>query len=485
MSSPAEVAVPGEADAYSARMPTRRVAVLGGGVAGLASALLLARGGHDVTLVERDPLPTGPPLESPTWPRRGISHFLQPHAFTARGCQELRQRLPDVHADLIASGAVVVECGPKIPGGARPGDEDLQFLAVRRPLIEWALRRAVLAEAGVRVLADATVTGVQTERGQVTAVVVGGEQIGCEVVVDAMGRRTPIAGWLSEAGVDCPPVESSECGVVYYSRYYRVRAGFDLPDGRWVLGPRGDLGYLGFSTFPGDNRTFAALLAVPRGVSEWRVLNDAEAFEAVVALIPGLRIWVNPEAVEPITDVLPLAGMRNSLRVRGPGWPTEVFPVGDALSHTDPVLAHGLSFGLIHAAAVTDALAAHEDLGWAMAAYDEAVLPELRRRYDLATELDSQRFRGWSGEPVDFAHHDGDYALFSIVAGGAAAMADADVFRVVMRRLGLLDSTLVLDDDLAMQQRIEQVFGQMISRGAPPSGPSREELLTVARAAAA
>ena len=464
-------------------LPTHQIAVLGGGVTGLASALLLARGGHDVALVERDPVPVGLPLDSPSWPRRGIPHFLHPHAFTARGCQELSQRLPDVHSDLLAAGASVIECGPKIPRGAGPGDEVLQFLAVRRPLIEWALRRALLAEAGVRVMAEATVTGVRVRQGHVTAVEVDGTPVGCDVVVDAMGRRSPMASWLAEAGVDCPPVESNDCGVVYYSRYYRVRAGFDLPDGRWVLGPRGDLGYLGFSTFPGDNRTFAALLAVPRGVSEWRVLNDPAAFEAAVALIPGLRVWVNPESVEPITDVMPLAGMRNSLRVRGPGWPAEVFPVGDALSHTDPVLAHGLSFGLIHAAAVADALAAHEDLGQAMVAYDENVLPELRRRYDLATELDSQRFRLWSGEPVDFAHHDGDYALFSIVAGGAAALADAEVFRVVMRRLGLLDSTQVLDDDLVMQQRIEQVFAEMTSRGAPPPGPSREELLTAAHAA--
>ena len=467
------------------RLPSHRIAVLGGGVTGLASALLLARGGHDVTLVERDPVPVGPPLDSPSWPRRGIPHFLQPHAFTARGCQELERRLPDVHADLLAAGAAVVECGPKCPGGAVTGDEDLKFLAVRRPLIEWALRRALLPEDGVRVMAGATATGVVADQGPVTAVEVNGAPLPVDVVVDAMGRRSPMASWLAKAGVDCPPVESSDCGVVYYSRYYRVRAGFDLPDGRWVLGPRGDLGYLGFSTFPGDNRTFAALLAVPRGVSEWRVLNDSAAFEAVVALIPGLRVWANPEAVEPITDVLPLAGMRNLLRARGPGWPAEVFPVGDALSHTDPVLAHGLSFGLIHAAAVADALAAHEHLGQAMTAYDEAVLPELRRRYDLATELDSQRFRLWSGEPVDFAHHDGDYALFSIVAGGAAAMADAEVFRVVMRRIGLLDSTQVLDDDLVMQQRIEQLFGEMTSRGAPPPGPSREELLTAAHAAIA
>jgi cytochrome P450 len=38
-----------------------------------------------------------------------------------------------------------------------------------------------------------------------------------------------------------------------------------------MLSPRGDLGYLGFASFPGDNGAFAGLLAVPTGVKEWQV----------------------------------------------------------------------------------------------------------------------------------------------------------------------------------------------------------------------
>ena len=61
-----------------------------------------------------------------------------------------------------------------------------------------------------------------------------------------------------------------------------------------MLGPRGDLGYLGFATFPGDNGTFAVTLAVPTGEPEWRVLNDPVRFETAVASIPALRLWVDP-----------------------------------------------------------------------------------------------------------------------------------------------------------------------------------------------
>ncbi len=32
--------------------------------------------------------------------------------------------------------------------------------------------------------------------------------------------------------------ESSDCGVTYYSRYYRQRRGSQLPDGPWFFSPR-------------------------------------------------------------------------------------------------------------------------------------------------------------------------------------------------------------------------------------------------------
>jgi 2-polyprenyl-6-methoxyphenol hydroxylase-like FAD-dependent oxidoreductase len=59
---------------------SRSIVVLGGGVAGLSAALAFARDGHRVTIVERDDLIVGEPLEALDWDRKGIPHFMQPHA---------------------------------------------------------------------------------------------------------------------------------------------------------------------------------------------------------------------------------------------------------------------------------------------------------------------------------------------------------------------------------------------------------------------
>jgi 2-polyprenyl-6-methoxyphenol hydroxylase-like FAD-dependent oxidoreductase len=424
-----------------------------------------------VTLVEQDELSATTPAEALRWNRPGIPHFRQPHAFIPRGRTELRRHLPDVYDAMLSVGAWDVDMRRKLPGELVAEDEELQYVGVRRPVIEWALRQAVLAEPLITVRDQAAVEGVEVAEdrvtgSRVTGVRVDGQTIEGGVVVDALGRRTMTATWA----------DTSDCGVVYYSRYFRLRDGAELPDGPWLLGPRGDLGYFGFSTFPGDDRTFAALLAVPPRRDEWRRLKDVAAWDTAVGLIPALRQWVDPDLVEPITDVLPMAGLRNTLRAYDPGAPAGLFPVGDAYCHTDPVLAHGLAFSIIHAAALVAALDEHDDLRDAGASYAAVVEPALRERYALATALDDQRLRMWQGEPVDVTSPDGDYALFTMVAGGAAASVDPEVFRVFLRRIGLLDSTAVLDGDRALQRRIETLFADLRSRPRPAPGPTREEM---------
>jgi 2-polyprenyl-6-methoxyphenol hydroxylase-like FAD-dependent oxidoreductase len=235
----------------------RHVGVLGGSVAGMSAALMLARDGHRVTLIERDRLDVGEANAATAWERHGIAHFLQPHAFLPRGRAELRQSLPDVYTDLIEAGAADVDLSSKLPGDPCPEDVDLQYMAVRRPLIEWALRRAVHAEPRIHVHDGVAAGGVGVEHGRVVSLRLDEADLEVDLVVDACGRRTATADWIGDHG----ELETTDCGVIYYSRYYRVRDGVELPEGPWLIGPRGDLGYMGFATFPGDNRTFAGLLA--------------------------------------------------------------------------------------------------------------------------------------------------------------------------------------------------------------------------------
>jgi hypothetical protein len=59
---------------------------------------------------------------------------------------------------------------------------------------------------------------------------------------------------------------------------------------------------------------------------------------------------------------------------------------------------------------------------------------------------------------------------------GAVAPFDGEIMRVFVRRMGLLDSTTVLDGDAALLARIEVLWQSAASTPRPPQGPSSAEM---------
>ncbi len=324
------------------------VAIVGGGVVGLASALFLARRGHEVVVLERDgatPSPDGTPDDDvERWKRPGVPQVMHAHAFLARTARVLRAEAPDLLEALRARGVM--------PAAISFGEgcEDDAALLARRLVFEAVVRRAVEAEPAVVVRSGVRVTGLVADPVASRPTVRGvwlsdGERLPAWLVVDCAGRRSQAPRWLREIGATAPVEAHHPFHAVYFARHYRLRPGGAYPIGNPVV-PR-VTPYGPFIAFGGDNGTFALGAALSAQDPYRAALRDGTVFDRVFSAIPGLDSWV--EAGEPITDVYPMAGLANRRRslVRD-GVPVVdgYVLVGDSSIYTNATMGQGISLGL-------------------------------------------------------------------------------------------------------------------------------------------
>src|SRR4030095_13159937 len=83
------------------------ILIIGGGICGLGTALLLARDGYDVTVLEHDadPVPASPHVAWERWERKGVAQFRQPHNFMPGLRLLLEAELPEIQDALGRAGA--------------------------------------------------------------------------------------------------------------------------------------------------------------------------------------------------------------------------------------------------------------------------------------------------------------------------------------------------------------------------------------------
>jgi len=470
------------------------VVVVGGGVAGLATALQLGRAGHDVTVIERDDTPMPATAdEAFEWNRRGAPQVRHSHAFLARLRNLLRDHQPDILEALLAEGATEMRFGDGVPPDMEfepePDDDDLVMIACRRTTFEWVLRRAALAEANVTIRTGVAAIGLIASdhaRGQ-TPGVIGvrlddGTELDADLVVAANGRRSAVADWLAEIGARPVTETVEDTGIVYASRFYRLLPDAEVPPRTGPIG--GDLGYVKYGTFVGDNRTFSITLAVPTDDDELRRrLADPTAFDAAARSLPATAAWLDGRA-EPITpEVHMMAGLLNKWSdyvVDGEPAAIGLVPVGDAVLCTNPLYGRGCSTAYWSAHLLAQAIAEHpDDLRAVAVAYDDAMRTEIHPWYRSSVEQDreARRVAGalLAGEDPYGDASDPRAFTRSVLRDGLAPALRSDqvVLRAFVRNLNLLSPPDALLTDADFGARVFAVLQTKDQRPPEPSlGPA-------------
>jgi 2-polyprenyl-6-methoxyphenol hydroxylase-like FAD-dependent oxidoreductase len=335
-----------------------RVVVNGGGMCGLLTATLLARAGHDVTVLERDEMepPTDPDEAWARWLRKGVNQFRLLHYLQPRFRAEISQHLPELVDALTDAGAAEYNTFAQSrlgrEQGTQAGDERFTALTGRRPVIESAAARVAVATPGLSVRRGATVEGLVADSGngipRVSGVrLVGGEVVPAGLVVDATGRRSQLPAWLEAIGARPVEEELEDLGFVYYGRHFRSPAR-ELP---WLEGGLlTNFGTVSTLTLPADNGTWGLGIIASAADREMRVLKDPQRWMALWGGLPGVGHWLDGECITDGVDVMArIPDRHRSLVVDGEPVATGVVAVADSWACTNPSVGRGITIGLLHA----------------------------------------------------------------------------------------------------------------------------------------
>jgi 2-polyprenyl-6-methoxyphenol hydroxylase-like FAD-dependent oxidoreductase len=337
--------------------------VVGARVAGSPTAMLLARQGHRVLLVDRATLP---------------SDTLSTHYIHQPGIARLRRwglldRLAETSCPPIR--AMTFDVGPfAIAAAPPPSDGVADGYCPRRTILDSVLLDAA-AEAGAEVRTGVAVEELLFAEGAVVGVRIAGTEEHARVVIGADGRNSLIARAVQAPEYDTKPGRT--CAYYSYWAGAQSEAAELYPrDRRMIIsGPTHDGLQIVVAFWPREE--FKTIRA-----------DIEKSFFEAVALAPALAERLTAgERADRFYGIGELPFWYR--KPFGPGWAL----VGDAGYHKDPITAQGISDAFRDAELLADALDAgftgSRPLEEALIEYERVRNEETRALYELTHELAS------------------------------------------------------------------------------------------------
>lgn len=483
---------------------SENIAIVGAGICGLCSALALSSKGNQVTLYERDvPPPEGGANEAFfEWKRRGAAQFRHPHAFLGLICNILQDNYPDLVEEFWQAGARKVSFEDMVPPelqvqySPQQSDEKLWLLMCRRATIETVLRRYVARQPNIVINDQANVVGAKFSdldgKPAVSAIEVmqGGKRslIPTDIVIDAGGRSSQFRHWFKEIGLTVRE-EDDDAEIVYYTRHYKLLAGVDEPSRHERDRSAGDLGYMKYGVFPGEDGHFAVIICVPDGETELReAIKTGDTYDEICREIPGLNNWMAADKAESTTVSFGFADIRAVWRhyvEEGEPLVLNYFAVGDAHVRTNPLYGRGCSTGALHAHLLADVIDEISDPRQRSIIFEQRTEAEIRPIFKASLDEDKRGIKRANaileGRTLEQATTFRKYLALSFGdAIAAASRAELHVFRGVMKTFNLLEKPGEFLNDWKIKMTIIRYMLKGRKKNAPTrlqSGPSREEML--------
>ncbi|PWK86989.1 2-polyprenyl-6-methoxyphenol hydroxylase-like FAD-dependent oxidoreductase [Lentzea atacamensis] len=376
--------------------------VLGGSAAGLCAAGALSPHFDHVVVLERDELPANAEH------RRGVPQSKHPHFLLNSGRRAIGELFPGFEDELIAAGGLHLM--PSMDAAYLDGEGwsarkrgSMTMIYGSRLLIERVLRDHVRKLANVVVREGVSVNGLCARDGEINGVnftsATGDEHVEADLVVDAMGRGSPVASWLVAAGWPEPQVQTLDAKVTYTSRWYELP---EKPPASWwwrhlVIMPTQHKGehpaehefLVNFFPIEG-NRAIACM-----GSWGHEMPRTAETFARSARRVRTPLFAAAMDRCTPVSEVHLTRSTGNKWR-RYDRWatpPRRLVFVGDSICAFNPFYAQGIS------SAASSALLLREHLSRAErvdAAFSAQFLAAQRKLLTVPWRLALARDRGYA-----------------------------------------------------------------------------------------
>jgi 2-polyprenyl-6-methoxyphenol hydroxylase-like FAD-dependent oxidoreductase len=442
------------------------VVVIGASFAGLFAAAAAAKAGRQVTVLERDRLPTE------AAPRPGVPQSEQPHVLLRRGFLATESLLPGLQQDLLDHGGIRFNTG-QMPWLSEYGwmpitELSYEITSLSRPLVELLVRKRVRALPGLTLREEARVSSLNRAGDLWEVHCQDGSLVRANVVIDASGRGSRLPHWLAALGLDVAEPSVVEAKLGYACRPYRGSA--PLRTGIVVAATPETMA--GALVLPVEDGRW---LVCGAGYGERRPGREIEEFEAFLATIR------DPVFAQLISTLEPMGGVaihrqtanRRFAYGESRNWPSGLLVVGDAFCAFNPIYGQGITVAACQAELlaaelpkVTDArstrrlqrrLGAVADLPWSVATSEDLRMPTSPGRQTALQRLSGR----WTTRMVRLA-----------------AAGDETCIRAFGRVYHLMGSPLLL-----FHPGVVFAVMRSLVRGIPPASPRPAVLDLIKQAA--